>query len=595
MPQLSTEQRNAHVAGQKEIEAVGHFLPNFMEGHKFQPLTLDYFDSMSDGGLPSIVLPPSLQQVFDYFDGAENGDVLKSQFLTGLNKGIQAYQANNGGQMPSDMAIASALSVGAGLLAFNDENKFEHFDSLSADHHESLSAVANIAIVSMATMLFNSLPMLSMLPNPIGSTEVPLINSRFKANMNAGAFTSDDYLDGAKACLNYLESRRKYAMSNGGSGNIYTVTPRLAYSDYAARTPDTGSPVMPFVGGRVSVRVNGKEVAHDRSRDHGTKVGTHSLIPVQNVTIGSGNTPVLVSAGTVNLSTHTVSVTFSAALPVGAVVTVVVLADYERKDSNGNYILTPPGAEIDLEYASLYADAMRIQVSATQDAAQQMAAELGISFNAAALGILQNKFYLERNIRLLEDAKERAEANDSVVQFDAQRGVTTGATAAFNDTGEMMQEMSTALDKGKLMIANKVGGSSAGYDFFVTDNAAILISHISGDRFIRTGSQIGTDTAIVLIGRFNDGTNVYYVPKSSGLFEETGSTSEGLLLPRSADPIKAPFVGFTVTPPIMREALANPFERTVGVWAKEGADLNPLSRYSDQAVLIELTNLPHDL
>lgn len=285
---------------------------------------------------------------------------------------------------------------------------------------------------------------------------------------------------------------------------------------------------MPFVGGRVSVQVNGKEVAHDRARDHGTKAGTHSLIPVQNVTIGSGNTPVLVSAGTVNLTTHAVSVTFSAALPVGAVVKVVVLADYERKDSNGNSILTPPGAEIDLEYASLYADAMRIQVSATQDAAQQMAAELGISFNAAALGILQNKFYLERNIRLLEDAKERAEANDSVVQFDAQRGVTTGATAAFNDTGEMMQEMSTALDKGKLMIANKVGGSSAGYDFFVTDNAAILISHISGDRFIRTGSQIGTDTAIVLIGRFNDGTNVYYVPKNAGLFEETGTTSEGL-------------------------------------------------------------------
>ena len=54
------------------------------------------------------------------------------------------------------------------------------------------------------------------------------------------------------------------------TGTTYSVVSRVAYSNYSTLTADGSSLAAPFLGGRVSVCVNGIEVAHDRSKAHKT-------------------------------------------------------------------------------------------------------------------------------------------------------------------------------------------------------------------------------------------------------------------------------------------------------------------------------------
>ncbi|MGS4228106.1 hypothetical protein ACOAMD_19765, partial [Acinetobacter baumannii] len=71
-----------------------------------------------------------------------------------------------------------------------------------------------------------------------------------------------EYLDGANASKPYVEGRFRFALSNGGAGTTYTVTARTGYEDFKAKTPDAKASLLPFIAGNVSIKINGKEVAH---------------------------------------------------------------------------------------------------------------------------------------------------------------------------------------------------------------------------------------------------------------------------------------------------------------------------------------------
>lgn len=600
--QLSADQQADHAQIQSEIVRTGSFVAQYMRqrnakddhGNAASPIAA--YDSAitiqhgeREGEQSKALLPASLTYLFDSV-GSEDG---KAMILRGMEIGIQSYRDHNGGDMPSDALIAAGLSAGAMVLNQQDKASFckPMFDSLTYDHVESLSVVPSVVLATIATRIATGLPIISYLPNPKGSNEVPVVYGRLAASKNWGALEANDYLDGDKAAHPYIDSRRQFLMSNGGSGLVYTVTPRVHYSNYSTLTGDAGSTAAPFLGGRVRILVNGVEVAHDRNKDHPTKSGTSTLQAVADITLEG--TAVLVASGTASLTTHLITATFSGALPAGAVVTAEVILDFERKDSGGAIVLNAAGVELVLEGKSIYAYPIHAFVSASVGAMSQMQRELDLDARAAGVAVVQAKFYLEQTVYMLKGAKAIANAYELVHEFDASRGVTGGAASAYNTSAQLMSEFKSVLSKAKISINSAVGNSVNSFDVYCTDKGAILFGRLAELKgYTEVPNIVGSADAITRIGYFDDGTNVYHVPAQCGLFTETTTEAEVMVIARSSDPAKAMFVGFTAVPPILRDFDPTAFEQGVAIYSRNAAEINPLSRFGRQVAIINMVELP---
>lgn len=602
--QLSKDQQADHAQIQTEIARTGAFVSKYMrqrnakddQGVVAGPIAC--FDSAitvqhgeNQGEQNTDLLPSSLHYLFDSI-GSEEG---RDSILRGMEIGIQNYRDHNGGDMPSDALIAAGLSAGAMVLNKHDKLSFckPMFDSLTYDHVEALSVVPSVVLATIATRIATGLPIIAYLPNPKGSNEVPVVYGRLAASKDWGALEANDYLDGDKAAHPYIDSRRQFKMTagSGPTALVYTVTPRVHYSDYSTLTGDAGSAAAPFLGGRVRILVNGVEVAHDRNKEHPTKSGTSTLQAVADVNLEA--TDILVASGTASLTSHLITATFTAALPAGAVVTAEVILDFERKDSNGAIILGAAGVDLVLEGKSIYAYPIHAFVSASVGAMSQMQRELDLDARAAGVAVVQAKFYLEQTVYMLKNAKAIANAYGLVHEFDASRGVTGGAASAYNTSAQLMSEFKSVLSKAKISINSAVGNSVNSFDVFCTDKGAILFGRLAELKgYTEVPNIVGSADAITRIGYFDDGTNVYHVPSQCALFTETTTEAEVMVVARSSEPAKSMFVGFTSVPPILRDFDQTAFEQGVAIYSRNAAEINPLSRFGRQVAIINMVELP---
>lgn len=606
---VSAQDQALHASVKNEVAATAVFLKRYLSGRK-ESDQIAAFDSAVHQGNELVLdnYPTCLQSIFDSAFGQHVN--AKLRILEGIEYGIAEYGRRHGGDAPSAELVAAGISCGAAILNRNTvEGKalFDNiqrsiginlddqaqFDSLTYGHSEALSMVPALVMVTISNRISSGIPTIAYLPNLAGTNELPLLYGRPTASKDWGALAAGDYLDGAKATSQYFGNHWQFAMTpgTGGTALVYTVTPRTHYLDAAALTPDTGADVAPFVAGRIRILVNGVEVAHDRYKAHPTKTGTSTLVGVDGVVIDS--TAVKVDSGSAVLSTGLITATFHEALPAGAVVTAEVVFDFERKGSDGKALITPPGIDIELSGASLYATPMRALVTATIDSITQMRNELGIDPRAAAMGMVQGKFYLEETLRLLKACKQRAVHAGRSFAFDASRGVSSHGAAVYNTSGELMSEVRNALNQAKQSIAMATNSSPAGFDLYVGNNGAILFSRLtSNDGYSAvSGFTYGTD-AITRIGQFEDGINVYHVPGNASLLTESSTAAQFMLVARASDPAKAAIVGHVAVPPMMLEYNADPFEQGAGVYARVAGELNPIDRFADQSAIIRATNLP---
>lgn len=584
-----TDLQKKEIAHQQMFVAAAHKISGLLATNKPSQEILCGFDSLLDKNAADE--KTDVAQVFEAFDGL--GEHANEILLKGVSIGMAGYKDRHGVDASPEM-VAAGLAAGAALLTVKSNNGkgtlLSGFDSIGFGSAEQPSVVPEMTVVTIATAIANSIPMVAMLPNAMGSNQVPLVYARFKANRSHGGLDKDDFLDGERSTFMYVENRPTFVMTKVGATNEYTLTVRTHYADFAAQTPDTSSAAAPFIGGRVVVRVNGIQVATDLSRNNSRQSGTHSMTPESDVVIGG--TPVSVSTSTVNLDTHSISVTFAAALPAGAVVTADVIYDYEREDVNGNPILTPPGCDIDTVHADVLASPSRALVRISIDAQTQMQNEMKLSPAAASLAYLQQRFYLEQNLRLLRTAKKIAQNNGRIENFDASRGVAGNQAATYNTTADLMSEVFKHIELAKLKITQRIGQAPAAYDLFVSDLMSVRFNQLPPERFIKSGVSIGRHDGIVRMGTLSDGTNVYYVPKSAGLLADAAQSGELMLTARGSEPAKAPFVGHMPVPPMVRMANASAFDERYGMFCRVAADINPLERFGDQNAIISCTNLP---
>lgn len=530
--------------------------------------------------------PEVLNAIFDSIDEPFHGKVDQA-----VNWGIRSYQERNGGSLPHASVIASALSAGLTIAQDVKGNKeVAGFDDVSNLNYEQASIVPALTVVTIANVIANALPMVAMLPNVNNSVRIPVVSVRLSTDKDFGAMLKGEFIDGDKAGLPYAEGRFKFALTSTDQ-KTYNITAYTQYADYTKRTPNTDSTLLPFLGANVSIRINGKEVGHTRS-DRGASVmsGIITAQPHQKKAVIKGTEYRLVSSS-IDLDKSTISATFDKALPTDAVVEVALVADFDKKDAKGkDYLIDPVGVSFVPDYDDIQAVPSTQQIHLNFNVQSQLANELGFGFMATALASIQGKMFLEQNIRLLGECKDRALYNERVSTFDITRGVAGGLTASYNTTTDLMGEFAKFLNKAKLKIRQASGGSTVRFDAFVGDNGLVFFNQMSRDKFTPTG-LIASYGEIVRIGTLSDGTDVYHSPTNQGLIVEGDTTTEVLVTGRGSEPVRNPIVGSMVIPPTIRTAGKDTREALLGVHTEMASELNPLDRYADQNAVIKIIGL----
>lgn len=583
--QVNKEDLAAHNEVAREVAMTDHFWAGFNKskeaGNKFEQA----LDSLMGSVAGQANLPISLQKIFAH--PAIQSKEAREIVLDGLEFGIKAYQASNGGDMPDPTLMAAALCEGASMLA---DSQFQSaLDSLTNAHHEQLSVVPEMVQVTISTRLSTGLPFFSQLPNPKGSNELPFLIANIVAGSDFAGMRKGDRLDGAKAGSSFVFNKRIFAMSKDGLTNEYTVTPRVRYANEADKTPDSGSDAAPFLGGRVLIRVNGVAVASDQASGSANS-GTTQITAVRGATVG-GET-LAISAGVVDLDDHEISVTFGADLPAGAVVHAEVIFDFERKDSSKKPILNRPDSEIAYKKHSIFAVPSSAETYISVDAQTQMQNELGISPQAAAMGQLQAKQYLEENYYLFWLLALQARKAGRVIQFDYARGADPGLAAAYNNTADGIAYINTTLRTAALNIRN-ITLDNGSTDIIAGDHACILLSVLDeSDSFKLVEGAVMNNGNVTRMGKFSDGRGLYHLPTQAGILPEGATTATIMVIARGSRPELNPTVGMTAVPPTFIDLTNKAFEKGVGFYSRRAVDVNPHQQYADGVYLIDMINLP---
>ena len=539
--------------------------------------------------------PSTLNELLEVigFDSASSVD-------HAIKLGIQQYQYCHGGELPHPSVLATALDAGRTIAnavkklsanALDAYAKLESgFDDVSNTHQESVSIVPAMTVATIATVISYAMPIIAYIPNNNGSNEVPIVAVRFITDRTFGAMHQGEYLDGVNASKPYSEGRFRFALSNGGAGTTYTVTARTAYADFDAKTPDATAPLLPFISGNISIRINGKEVAHTRNRTKSKLAGVISAIAEKKAKLNG--VEYSVAASSINIDTSAISVTLNQALPNGAKLEVFLVADFDARDSENKFKLTPVGASLVPEYENLVSSPIVTQIRASHLLVNQLTNELNLGFVGTALSIMQGKIFIEQTVRLLGEGKERALYNEREYTFDASRGVTGNLAAAYNTSGDLFGEFMKYLEAAKQDIIQDTGGATVGFDLYVGDSAKIFFAQLSSDKMpVKTGATAGHGQ-IVRIGTLSDGTHVYHVPSSAGVLVQADQTFEMLLAGRGSEPVRNPLVGMIEMPLTVKEATPDPRETLIALIGSQAAELNPLDRYADQFAVINAINMP---
>lgn len=605
---------------QKEITATRAFMDamKFGEGNKLHSDLAAQFDSIiadldKRQAVHTSAIPPSLLKL---------KEVLKpdsfTYILDGINRGVNMYRNQHGGDYPSAGLVASAIAQAAyvhteakksetgNLLdtasAFGQNAQKFFLDSVIAEAHSHIAEVPSLAMVIITTTIATALPVISYLPNPNGTQTVPLVYVRQVANMDRGQTSQNDYLDGINAAAQYFDNVHTFKMTPDAERKVWTVTARQKVNG-ASLVPDANSPVLPILAGATSIDVGGVHIAEDLAThaNSSNKNQTIALQPVvTNFKIGA-TTDINMLSGSSVTNTGVITVTFDKAIPADVDVFANVIGDYEARDNNGETILKAPGSDIDLDYARLSAYPIRALYKVTVEALSQMQNELGVDHRAAFIAIVTSKLMLEQSVRLLRSAVKRAKGTGQLRRVDIQRG--SDQTVAFNNTSSIAAELIPAIEDVKRRIIAKTQAQPTGFDIYVTGSLSILVKSLADDtNFIPTATPVGLPNALLRLGsRGSD--NYYFIPEEAKVLSEVPVEiggkevlrSESLVIPRHDQAAKSQFIGHIAQPIATADYQAEEFVKGVQVYGRQAAQMNNNERFGYQTWLIYVDNLPKTL
>ena len=554
-------------------------------------------------------LPPSLANILSHQYFTNQTD--QQMVFDGISDGIAEYKARNGGESPSAWVIANALVTASTALGDGSNEKLGEgytFDSLNFGSHSATSIVPATTQVFISQTIANALPIVTMLPNPTGANELPIVHTQMVAGRDLAAARRGQLLDGDNAGLPYFENRHVLTMTKDATTPTkFTLSVHTKYNKEISAhktlkfVPDANSPKAPFIAGRVFIKLKGRIIAQSPSAYSSSSNTTGTLsLQVNSQPLVIGDKKYQAVSAIANLDTQDITITFSEAagfdVPVQDEVVGDVSFDYERKDSAGKKILAEPSTDIEPEYETLRAYPSRTLSTASIDAITQLANELGLDFFSASQYISLARYILEQNGRLLRAAYEMAVTNADpekgrVLTYDFKTNGVAPTNIASAST-----KINQVITKGRTRLSRAVGMLIGTIDIYVSDRGSVFFAGMDGSDYESTSNNYGDNGSIYMIGRLKKcNANVYYIPPSLGVLDETQgepTTARAVCVARPVSQMKAQFVGFNVVPPLSVSSNADAFEQNAGSYMRQAADINPVGRYQDQTFLIEMINLP---
>ncbi|MGQ1209615.1 hypothetical protein ACT426_18560 (plasmid) [Acinetobacter baumannii] len=612
---FNKEQLREHAkAASATIAAVGNFVSRMQYQNGRPADSVAQYDSIvaqceqNNININGLV-PKSLTGLIELFKDSPSA---KNQILDSISRGIELYRNTHGGNMPTNAAIAAALDAGhliySGLNSTNTDGIFDSanarsvnpevrsfYDSVSANSSGHIADVPALAMVTITMMIASSSPLVAYLPNPNGTNTLPLVYVRQIAGRDYGQTRKGEFLDGVKASAQYFDAIHKFKMVTADNKTFTLTTKRIVDANLAPQ----GNDRLPAIVGASRVYLNGVYVGNDEY-SLGKTPQVSNFFPA-GVEVNIDGVAYKLKGGTHNSATDTFSIEFETALPADAEVTIQVVADYQRKDGNGNVILQAPNADIDLDYASVHAYPIRAVYHATIEALTQMQNELGVDMRSAFIAIVIAKLMLEQNVRLLKEISGRAKGLGYSRKCDLSRG--SDMTQAFNSSAMIGAEIFPAVEDCKRRIVTRTNHKPDGFDIYCTGSLSTLMKILADDtNFVPSGLTFGIPTEITRLGSKGQ-DNYYYVPESAGVVAEgeidvNGTAvqyGEMLIIGRNSVAAKAVFVGHTAVPVITKDVTSEDFVQGVYYTSRGAAQVNEIARYSDQVEILKVMNLPASL
>lgn len=615
-PMFNKEQlRNHAKTAGATIAAVGNFVSR-MQYQKGRPAdSVAQYDGIvaqceqNNININGLV-PKSLTGLIELFKDSPSA---KNQILDSIGRGIELYRNAHGGNMPTNSAIAAALDAGHliydGLTSANTDGIFDSanarnvssevrsfYDSVSSGSSGHIADVPALAMVTITMMIASSSPLVAYLPNPNGTNTLPLVYVRQIAGRDYGQTRKGEFLDGVKASAQYFDAIHKFKLATADNKTFTLTTKRIVDANLAPQ----GNDRLPAMIGASRVYLNGVYVGNDQ-HPQGKTPDVSNFYPAEGVEVAIEGNKYKLKSGTHNSANDTFSIEFDKALPADAVVTIQVVADYQRKDGNGNVVLPAPNADIDLDYASVHAYPIRAVYHATIEALTQMQNELGVDMRSAFIAIVIAKLMLEQNVRLLKEISGRAKGLGYSRKCDLSRG--SDMTQSFNSTAMIGAEIFPAVEDCKRRIITRTTHKPDGYDIYCTGSLSTLMKVLADDtNFVPSSLTFGIPTEITRIGSKGQ-DNYYYVPESAGVVAEGEINVNGtavqygemLIIGRNSVAAKAVFVGHTAVPVITKDVTSEDFVQGVYYTSRGAAQVNEIARYADQVEILNVMNLPASL
>ncbi|NDY89698.1 hypothetical protein [Ideonella livida] len=509
--------------------------------------------------------------------------VMHGHALDAVSQGIAAYAAAHG-RRPEGDTVAGILSSVAGMAdkySIEARQAGRHIfamDSVNASgsgQSNNWGLHPGAVMTAVLQMAATEIPFAGRIAADSGFATFRTGVLRNVAASNFGDYAAGDSLDGVMGAGEYIDSERVVTLTvNGGMAAAVTGV---------VKTRAGGSTELPLLAGASEIRVNGMVIGAEANAGvYGSSVNRSSGAGAYALagSVQIAGTTYTLSDSTITPSTGAYSVKFSAELPAGTVVELVVYANYEANPDLAPVI----GAEVDLhEYA---VTASRAKTRATLDAFQQASAELGVDLFSAANWTVRAKYMLERYARVVKQLvlAGRALPGEWDMDWAAQKDQKNIAQVMV-DLFPVLAKVSTSM-----AVATQDHG---GDTLLVTGLFAQYLDSLPNEVFERSGLVKGKD--VVRVGRLKQvNLDVYYVPAEFGWLpnNDAAGTTTALMVGRGTTTAKCPIiVADPIAPMLTPLADGQGGQMQNFFYVKGGAKLNRSTLFRQGAATITITGL----
>lgn len=480
-----------------------------------------------------------------------------SSLYQAILDGINDYETEHGSK-PDAGIVAAAFNQAQGMIMDSAENMERSpgcFNPLSP-------------IVAIRSMIATAIPFAQMISAEGKGTEGSIVIVSHLAGSDTGAYKQGDSLDGVSGGKTFISPVRTHKLKDDGTHTNFTG--KITGVQLNFNECDQDAKVQRLCENKTKILVNGLCAVETRGNgDDETGAASIELKGTKHTV-----------TATINIKTGVAKVTFSPAAPENTVVSVRAVIDVE--DTNN----TSPSLKIDGKPSKFKANSYRVRISATKEAQEQFANEIGVDVTLEGVMAARQQLQSETLYSLLNDLRQVGISQNSD-SFDFAWD-TQGQNKS---QAEIAQELLGKIEVLSKKMAVKNGSHGVSH-IYVGERIAAILSSLPATLFSPSGITARGSTYRLgqLVG---SNIEVYYTP--TGLGSEDRSEQMLLIGANATNPAFNPVIIGEVTPPTVEGFGPSDENLVSGYWVRgtRFVEQNPIAKYASSAAVINCLNMAY--